>query len=245
MEDTRHTATAVEIGEAGMANQQEINKSAGEVIRLLCNQCDNDTAHKVLVSVDNRGSEGSGNHSVDWHNAHQLLECQGCQDITSRTIFSNSEDYVHDDDGATIYIENETLYPPRMAGRKGLVDDYIVPREIMAMYLETHQALVGSSPILTGIGLRALLEAICKERNADGKDLYKKIDNLVEQRVLTPQGASVLQHIRSLGNQAAHEAKPHDVKQLSLAMEVIEHLIKDVYILPAKTKHLFKTDNAA
>ena len=112
----------------------------------------------------------------------------------------------------------------------------------MAIYVETHLALLSSSPILSGIGLRALLEAICKEKKAVGSDLYKKIDNLVIQRVLTPQGGSVLQHIRSLGNKAAHETKPHDVKQLSLAMEVIEHLIKDVYILPAKTKLFFKNE---
>lgn len=223
-----------------MANKQEINKSVGEVVRLLCNQCDNRTAHKVLVSVDNSGSEGAEDFSIDWHIAHQILECQGCQDTSYRSVSSNSEDYFHDHEGHQYSNETEVLYPPRMAGRKGLVDDYVVPREIMAMYVETHQALVGDSPILSGIGLRALLEAICKERKAGDGDLYKKIGNLVAQQVLTPQGAAVLQHIRTLGNQAAHEAKPHDVKQLSLALEVIEHLIKDVYIIPAKTKHLFK-----
>jgi hypothetical protein len=221
---------------------QEINKSMGEVVKLLCNKCSNRTSHKVLVSVENTGVDGSEEYGIHWSLQAQILECLGCQDMSYRTISSNDQDYVHDDDGETIYIEDQTLYPPRMAGRKGLENAYDVPREIIGLYLETHQALLGNSPVLTGIGLRALLEAICKERNAKGGDLYGKIANLVEQRVLTPHGAEVLQHIRSLGNQAAHEAKPHKVEQLSLAMEVIEHLILDVYIIPAKTKRLFGTD---
>lgn len=224
-----------------MPEKQELNKSSGTIVRLLCNRCDNNTAHKVLVSVFNSGNDGNAQHSVDWAVEHQLLECLGCQEVTYKSISTNSEDYDYSDEtGGLEYVETIVLFPPRMAGQKGLVDGYVVPRPIMSLYLETRQALVGGSPILSGIGLRALIETICKERNADGRDLHQKIGNLVAQQVLTPQGAEVLHHIRTLGNQAAHEAKPHDVKQLSLAMEVIEHLMKDVYIIPAKVETLFK-----
>jgi hypothetical protein len=43
-----------------------------------------------------------------------------------------------------------------------------------------------------------------------------------------------LHKIRTLGNAAAHEVKPHTEKQLRLAMDVIEHLLTDVYILPKR-----------
>ena len=52
--------------------------------------------------------------------------------------------------------------------------------------------------------------------------------------VLTKTDAAVLHEIRSMGNEAAHESKPHSDEQLSLAMEVVEHLLKSVYIIPFK-----------
>ena len=92
--------------------------------------------------------------------------------------------------------------------------------------------MTNDSPVLVGIGLRAIVETVCKEKNASGKDLYAKINDMASQHVLTPSGADILHKVRSLGNKAAHEVKPHTPRQLSLAMGVVEHMLKDVYILP-------------
>ncbi|MFM0155637.1 DUF4145 domain-containing protein [Paraburkholderia sediminicola] len=104
------------------------------------------------------------------------------------------------------------------------------------MYDETSTALANDLPVLTGIGLRALIETVCKTETAKGDNLFAKIDNLRDKGVLTKHGAAVLHNIRNLGNAAAHEVKPHSTAQLMLAMEVVEHLLMDVYILPAKAE---------
>ena len=98
----------------------------------------------------------------------------------------------------------------------------------------------GDQPVLSGIGIRALIETTTKERNANGKDLMEKINDLVTQGVLTKDGADILHKLRVLGNKAAHEVKPHSTDQLDLAMDVIEHLLKGVYILPHHAKRKFK-----
>jgi len=46
--------------------------------------------------------------------------------------------------------------------------------------------------------------------------------------------------MRILGNEAAHEVKPHSEETLNLAMDVVEHMLNDVYILPASTSKLPK-----
>lgn len=69
----------------------------------------------------------------------------------------------------------------------------------------------------------------------------KKIDSLVSASVLTPASA-ILHKIRTLGNQAAHEVKPHSDRQLSLAMNIVEHLLKDVYVLPKQAESEFGDD---
>lgn len=114
-----------------------------------------------------------------------------------------------------------------------------MPQKVALIYKETILALTNHSPILAGIGLRVLLEAVCKEKDAKGKDLFEKIDSLVASKVLTPMSATILHKIRTLGNLAVHEVQPHTEKQLSLAMDIIEHLLKDVYILPMQANSEF------
>jgi len=94
--------------------------------------------------------------------------------------------------------------------------------------------------VLSGIGIRALIETISKERNASGKDLMEKINDLVVQGVLTKDGADIFHKLRVLGNKAAHEVKPHSRDQLNLALDVVEHLLQGVYILLHHAKRKFK-----
>lgn len=79
-----------------------------------------------------------------------------------------------------------------------------------------------------------------KEKNAAGKDLFEKINGLVVAGVLTKDGADILHKLRVLGNKAAHEVKAHSATELNLATDVVEHLLKAVYILPFHAKRTFK-----
>lgn len=125
-------------------------------------------------------------------------------------------------------------------GRKGIDEHlYELPLQIRKIYVETHQAFNANLPVLAGIGLRALVEAVCKEKNAEGKALSNKIDYLADNKILTTSGQELLHKIRTLGNKSAHEVQPHSLKQLALAMDVVESLLKDVYIYPNLVKNSF------
>jgi len=41
-----------------------------------------------------------------------------------------------------------------------------------------------------------------------------------------------------MGNNAAHEVKPHKTEELVIAMRVIEHALQGVYILPKQAEGL-------
>jgi Domain of unknown function (DUF4145) len=211
-----------------------INKTQGEEHALPCIKCTGKTTHKVLASVDVRGDEGDGYHLFSWATDNQIVQCLGCKAVSFRKASTNSEDYSSTDhDGNCESIVGQSLYPSRVEGIKGLGDDtFYLPANVRRIYDETHMALSNQAPVLAGIGLRALLETVCKEKNATGHDLLKKIDSLVSAGILTPASAAILHKIRALGNAAAHEVKPHSDKQLGLAMDIVQHLLKDVYILP-------------
>jgi hypothetical protein len=217
-----------------------LNKTQNVEVELPCQTCSGKTTHKALVTVDIRGSEGDHRFSFDWSDDHQIVQCLGCKSLSFRIASSNSEGYYPISEDEYEYGVSERLYPPRIEGRKGLGNDTVyLPNRIRQIYDETLTALSVQAPVLAAIGLRALVEAVCQEKDAKGRDLFKKIDSLVEQRVLTPAGATILHKIRALGNAAAHEAKPHSEKQLALAMDIVEHMLKDVYILPKQAESEF------
>lgn len=223
--------------------KHEISKDPGPEIEVACVSCSGKTAHSALVTVHVRGSDGDGTYTFDWHNEHQIVQCLGCKSLSYRVVSSNSEEFDHDENGQCFSILTEKLYPPRIEGVKGLGEQTIyLPQKVRQIYQETQTALSVQAPVLAAIGLRALLETVCKEKEAVGGDLFKKLDSLVEKRVLTPVSVRILHKIRTLGNAAAHEVKPHTDRQLALAMDIVEHLLKDVYILPKQAETEFEND---
>jgi hypothetical protein len=219
------------------------DSTTAEEHEISCTKCSGKTSHKVVSSFDLRGEYEDGQYSMQWSVDHQIVQCQGCKTIAFRKASSNSEDWIQTSHDGGEHVIDENIYPSRVDGVKGLGDDtHYLPTNVRRIYEETLQALSGQSPVLTGIGLRALLETVCKEKKATGKDLLKKIDSLVGASVLTPASAAILHKIRTLGNKAAHEVKPHSDKQLGLAMNIVEHLLKDVYILPKQVESEFGSD---
>jgi hypothetical protein len=222
---------------------QETNKSVGREIQIPCATCVGKTYHIVLASVDKSGSEDLGRATFEWNAEYQIVQCLGCKTISFRSASSNSEDYDIGEGGQWEYAIREDLYPSRIDGRKGMGENALyLPAKAQRLYTETLQALATNCPVLAGVGLRALVETVCEERDSSGKNLLEKIDDLVAKQILTPAGAQILHRIRTLGNSAAHEVKPHSEKQLALAMDVVEHVLTHVYILPKQVAAEFADD---
>jgi hypothetical protein len=217
---------------------QETNRTVGRVLQVPCIECKHSTKHSVLASVDLAGEDSRAGIN-DWTN-HQLVKCGGCETISYRICSGNDNDMERGEDGDFYPIESVEIYPSRSEGRVGIKDSHLLPAPTQLVYDETIKAMNNTQPVLAGIGIRALVETICKDQKAKGKDLFEKINNLVLLGVLTKEGADILHKIRTLGNAAAHEVKPHTPKQLGLALDVCEHLFQGVYILPVHAKETFK-----
>jgi hypothetical protein len=220
-----------------------LNDKQGQEIELRCPRCSGKTAHEILVAADIHGCEDNHDFSVDWLERNQVVQCKGCKTASFRRTSSNSEDYEHIDETGTIsHNVIETLYPPRLDVAPTLsADSFLLPFDVKRIYDETVLALQNQSPVLTAMGLRALIEAVCKQKKAKGRSLLLKIDSLVAMQVLTPIGAGILHKIRALGNESAHEVKPHSEKQLSVALSIVEHVLREVYIIPHLASSEFST----
>lgn len=215
-----------------------------EIIDAPCGVCKRSTKHKILADIELVGKEESDDALLyGWDDEYQIVQCQGCEAVMFRLAHTNSEDLEHfaGPDGWEVeYTLFEDYYPNPESCRAGLSDGHLLPEKLQRIYSETLSALNGNNPVLTGIGLRAIIETVCKDQAATGKTLYDKINNLVVKSVLTKEGAVILHKLRTLGNDAAHEVKPHSNVQLGLAFDVVEHLLQGVYTLPYHAKKRFK-----
>ena len=213
------------------------NKTKGVTIQTACDACGPFTYHVVVASVDLE----HGLFSIKTYEHFQLIQCQGCHNFSFRKA-TRAPGYgqVSNEAKTPRLKTREELYPPRAPRRKKLAEAFLLPDAVAGIYQETYQALCSDQPVLAGVGVRALVEAVCQERSAAGKTLEQKIDGLVTLDLLTKTNAEFLHGLRVLGNEAAHTAKPHSEGTLGAAMDVVEHLLKTVYLLPRTATKLPK-----
>ncbi|MCE0877167.1 DUF4145 domain-containing protein [Pseudomonas monteilii] len=205
----------------------------GHELELPCGKCRARTFHRVVCSAGVESSHEDLHNFHEWWVENQIVQCQGCKTFSFRTVSGDSEDRDYDDDGQLQPFVTESLYPPRMEGVGNIgFDLWWLPPPLKAIYEESLKALTGGLPVLAAIGMRALLEGVCKEKQAKGDNLYYQIEDLASRGVLNPQNAKILHKVRALGNEAAHELTAQKASQLGLAMNILEHLLKDVYINP-------------
>ena len=219
----------------------EVKDKLNERARIECRVCKASTQHRLFCSVDIHGDDQPHwEQSFQWHERNQVAQCLGCETVSFRRVSGDSERFPIQV-GPDEYVDDETIevFPNPNSGRECVNDDHLLPKTVNRIYTETLIALNGSQPVLCGIGIRALIETIAQERKAPGDNLYKKINGLVTQGILTQAGADILHKLRVLGNDAAHEVKPHSAQQLGLAMDVVEHLLQGVYILPHHAQQTF------
>ena len=207
-----------------------------EQVKVACERCANATKHDVVASYQLNDST----EDVVFGDAYQIIRCRGCESVSFRNASWNSEDLEWDYEAQQeVARESEELYPRRSRRTKPVAKEHL-PTRVAAVYIETLQAANNDHRILAGIGVRALVEAVCAEKQASGKDLEKKIDDLVTKGVLGAEGAAILHGTRLLGNIAAHQATPPTTETLAAALDVAENLLSTVFVIPSIASNLPK-----
>jgi hypothetical protein len=110
--------------------------------------------------------------------------------------------------------------------------------EVHRVYQEAHAALCAELPIMAGLGVRTLVEAVCRDKKMKGRDLKEQINALQAAGFITPDGGEILNHLRQMGNAAAHEMKAHTQGEINAAFDVLEYLLQGVYVIPKLAERL-------
>jgi Domain of unknown function (DUF4145) len=233
----------------------ELNKTVNDIVKVVCISCKNVNRHKVISSVDQSGKEimeEEYDYWYYWSKNYQIIECQGCGTISFRTESSNSEE-CNNEDGEPYM--TELVYPKRTIDSWNAKDFFNLPYNLRRIYRETIDCYNNENLTLCGAGVRALVEGLCKENNIEGGEieikhengtvtkkrvdsLQGKINGLYEKGVLPKESAEILHEHRYLGNYAIHDLTSPNKDELSLAIEILEHLFDNIYEIPHKANQL-------
>ena len=227
------------------------SKLKNTFVKVPCDVCHRENKHLILQAVRRDGHELiDRQYSVDWFNDYQIIQCQGCETISFRTLSWCSECMDFDSNGTS-----ETLYPKRAIECLPLKTFHNSPRGISRIYREIIDSYNNEIYTLCAVGLRAIVEGICADqgikdgpievKKKDGsksiqrrKDLQGKISGLHEKNILTQKNSEILHEHRFLGNDAVHELHQPSSEELTLAIQIIEHTIESLYEIPKKALSL-------
>ncbi len=194
------------------SQKETSNNKLIDELKVDCRECLRPTKHNLVHSVEVE--------EIEWNGKYQIVQCMGCESLSFRRITfknnqSNDKEEIH-------------LYPSRIKGRQKLQLESIPPT-IAQIYEEIHLAISNRLLIVATTGMRTLIELVCNDLNSTAGNLKGKIDDLVRRQLLTPKNANNLHKLRDFGNDAAHEANIQSENTLNRCIDIIEHLLKDIY----------------
>ena len=194
-------------------------------IRVFCGSCKQNTNHVVLCKRHTGSKPDDGYH---WSQDHCFCQCAGCDNFCYAIATTTEDDmdlgYEHEESAWK-------TYPSHEGERQSIDRIYELPTKVRILYEEVIEAVNAQLSILPAVGLRALIESICKERGVTGKNLSALIDGLSDKGVLSAKQAEILHSHRFLGNVAAHKVQQASREEILAALEIAESMMKTIYIL--------------
>lgn len=214
--------------------------------KIYCNKCKNENNHKILREIEESWwNDNVGQHKEVW----QINKCLGC----GSNSFRYSGWCEEDRDPETWDIKEDIeIYPDREFLKIDIKNYYRTPATIRALCKETICAYNKDLFFLCAAWLRAIIEAICTEKNIlsgpakdqktgelkKRKNLEGRINELAKVGLLTNKQANILHQQRFLGNDALHEFIPSSSETLKIAIEIVDYILYTLYEIVEKEETL-------
>lgn len=205
-----------------------------------CNQCEDETNHQILfkkrvthVFKSENGKKSSTKDIEDY----MTIQCKGCNTISFLRRDSGS---FYDSKGEKYYIDYNFPEIEYDTDLKFLSQEELnsVPYKIRELYQEVELVFENEGNKLAGVGLRMLVEAICLEQKILGSNLKIKIEKLHDKGLISKNEIPILDKLREMGNTSAHEIKSFTLDKLEYALDILNHVLKSIYVLPKINRKL-------
>lgn len=202
--------------------------------KYFCRNCKGLRNHKEIHQEKTRGGDDEG--FFQWIHNFSIIQCLGCETISFLEVYGDTEMVAHNEEGEPDYYFDSTIYPTYLDKSDELNYQHFIPESIRLIYRETISAFKADSYILTAGGLRAIIEAICNHLKIKKGNLADRIDLLHNKGHLTLSESKRLHSIRFLGNDALHEIEKPKKDHLYILLDIINHLLANLFINDKKLK---------
>lgn len=206
--------------------------------------------------------KSSPDDDISFKDEYYIVSCMGCDTIAFLNIYGDETMFIPTgpDWYDREYIKDYNVYPeaPELENVRfnnkydSLHQFNNIPFFIDNLRKEVITAFEKDMGLLCGMGIRMLVEAICKEKGIvqeqvekNGKPvikdgapkmrnltLFEKINILKDKNIIDEAQKQVLHQVREMGNDTAHEIKAHEVRILKQALHVVEFVLYNIYEMP-------------
>ena len=167
-------------------------------LKIQCGHCLNNTPMEIVAEF-HRVIDTVESHPNDYDNVskyYEVLQCPACSDISLQAyIWCDAYMETHDD---TIF---EILYPNKEVNDipLGLPDN-------INKALTAAQKVKSIDANAFGVLMRRVLEMVCIDREAKGRNLADQLQDLAEKNEIPNKLVMVTKSLKNLGNIGAHPA---------------------------------------
>ena len=218
-----------------------IKNNPAERYNFYCNHCKTSTEHRTVVEATVVDEDCDGEVFVI--STYRIVECAGCHYVSfmDYSLFSEDEDFWQKTESTKqkVYIypilEEGALTESQLSQLQ-----FVLPDKVKAIYEETLTAIKNKLFIIAGIGLRAILDTVCRERKIGQarQPLAARLQIMCDINLITEQEKTVLSTVKDLGNDSAHEGKSLNAYEVESVLLTVEYLLGKIYLLPAIQRDL-------
>lgn len=216
----------------------------------LCGSCKKETNCDILFEATKHIGEYD-----EWHDVElRVTKCHGCDEYTIATLHYSDDCWELDEYGERQMVPDiEIIYPKgyKDNNKKTEKDKFIesfklkikqledfCPYGIILLINECTKAYNNNLNMLTTVGFRMVVDAICQEKEKNGEISKAKRDELLEKGHISENQKRILEKIVDFGNDAAHQFKPLENKDIESCLDAIEAILNNIYRLPEINKKL-------
>ncbi len=199
-------------------------------MKCYCPICNQHTNHQVMAEHLYTGDDDE----YFWRQTYRMVKCCGCEHVSFDVETCEESNVRYDRDGREEMYSEHASYPEPEGLLKPIETSWEFPSDVLRIYRETVKAINAECYTLAAAGFRAIIESICLEKRITGKSLEVKINNMKKAGIITMADRDRFHSVRFLGNDSIHEIKTPERRTLLVVLELIEGILKNLYIYDEK-----------
>lgn len=103
---------------------------------------------------------------------------------------------------------------------------------------EVYLALANEMRALPAMGLRTVIDMICIKLDCDGGSFDKNLNKLLNDKHISKHEKDILAIAIDVGSASAHRGHFPTKEDLNTLLDIVEHQLKGIYVLPQKSQKL-------